>query len=161
MKTLASHSLNETKQIAKNWLVSISNTYANHNGALIVGLSGHLGAGKTAFTKSVAEVLGITDHVTSPTFVIMKIYEINDQVTMTNDQKARHVDVPWRKLIHIDAYRLEGTEQLQVLEWEKLLADRDNLILIEWPENVGLQSFHKDTSLAFEASDGVHHISIK
>ncbi|HTK33518.1 MAG TPA: tRNA (adenosine(37)-N6)-threonylcarbamoyltransferase complex ATPase subunit type 1 TsaE [Candidatus Paceibacterota bacterium] len=156
MKTLESKSLPETKQIAKNWLVSISNTYANQSGALVVGLSGHLGAGKTAFTKCVAQILGIEEDITSPTFVIMKLYLIGGKVK----NEATHVEVPWKKLVHIDAYRLEDKEQLQVLEWDKLIADRDNLILIEWPENVGLTEFSPSAFLKFEAKEGNHSISI-
>ncbi len=155
MKTVTSHSLAETKQIAKNWLVSISNTYANHNGALIVGLTGHLGAGKTAFTKTVAEILGITEDITSPTFVIMKLYPISESIN-----EASHVGVPWKRLVHIDAYRLEDKEQLQALEWGKLIADKDNLILIEWPENVGLSDFVKSAHLSFESLEGEHKINI-
>jgi tRNA threonylcarbamoyladenosine biosynthesis protein TsaE len=44
------------------------------DGATVVALSGDLGAGKTAFVKGVARALGVEEHVTSPTFVIMKTY---------------------------------------------------------------------------------------
>lgn len=160
MKSLTSHSLPETEQIAKNWLVSISNKYANHDEALVVGLSGHLGAGKTAFTKAIAKIVGIDEDVTSPTFVIMKLYEINDQVSITNDQRAKQIEIPWTRIVHIDAYRLERREELDVLEWEKLVADRNNLILIEWPENVGLKEFEPSAFLRFEAHDDEHKIEI-
>ncbi len=153
MKSLTSHSLAETSQIAKNWLVSISNTYANHDEALVVGLSGHLGAGKTAFTKAVAKILGVSEEITSPTFVIMKLYEIAQVANMESG-----VEVPWKRLVHTDAYRLEKREELEVLEWEKLVADKNNLILIEWPENVGLKEFEKDAHLSFEATDENHTI---
>mgnify|MGYP000365573278 CR=1 FL=1 len=46
--------------------------------ATIIALSGDLGAGKTAFTKSAAKYFNITDDVTSPTFVIQKEYDISD-----------------------------------------------------------------------------------
>ena len=102
MKSFTSHSLKETEQIAKNWLVSISNTYANNYEALVVGLSGHLGAGKTAFTKLVSKIIGVKEDVTSPTFVIMKIYEPGQKIN-----KESGIEIPWKRLIHIDAYRLE------------------------------------------------------
>ena len=150
MKSFTSHSLEETKKIAQDWLMSISNTYADKDEALVVGLSGHLGAGKTAFTKIVAQLLGVTEVVTSPTFVIMKMYEIKSQIQNTNFQ------IPWKRLIHIDAYRLERREELTALNWEELVADNNNLILIEWSENVGLKDFLEQTHLQFLA-EGVEY----
>lgn len=87
--------------------------------ATVVTLSGDLGAGKTAFVKGVAKALGVTEHVTSPTFVIMKIYPIEGA---------------FKRLVHIDAYRLKGEHHLKVLGWEEICADPANLIFIEWPE---------------------------
>lgn len=88
-------------------------------GATVVTLSGDLGAGKTAFVKGVAQALGVHEHVTSPTFVIMKMYPLEGR---------------FKKLVHIDAYRLKGEHHLKVLGWEELLRDPKNLICIEWPE---------------------------
>lgn len=165
MKSLTSHSLAETSQIAKNWLVSISNTYANHDEALVVGLSGHLGAGKTAFTKAVAKILGVEEEITSPTFVIMKLYEIEGSRNRgTNNQnwnESSHVEVPWKRLVHIDAYRLERREELEVLEWEKLVADANNLIIIEWPENVSLKEFETLAHLTFDSLDSTYKVTIE
>ena len=149
MKSFKLQNLAETKQVAVDWLASISNTYAGRDEALVIGLSGHLGAGKTAFTKIVAKTLGVEEEVTSPTFVIMKMYEMNAQNL-----------VPWKRLVHIDAYRLERSEELAALDWEKLVADKNNLILIEWPENVGLKEFEPQASLKFEARGEERSITI-
>lgn len=119
---MVSNSLEETDQVAKDWLKEASERYRDAHEALVVGLSGNLGAGKTSFTKAVAKELGIKEDITSPTFVIMKMYDTDRS--------------PWKKLIHIDAYRLERGEDLRVLGFEKLVADKTNLIIIEWPENV-------------------------
>jgi len=119
MKKVLSKSLDDTARIAAEWIASLSK---KENEALVVGLSGNLGSGKTAFTKAVAAALGIEEMVTSPTFVIEKIYE--SKVT------------PWTRLVHIDAYRLESARELEVLNFEELVEDPNNLILIEWPENV-------------------------
>jgi tRNA threonylcarbamoyladenosine biosynthesis protein TsaE len=130
MNKIVSHSIAETEDIAKQWLLDISNKYTDKDEALIVGLSGHLGAGKTAFVKAVAKSLGVKGEVTSPTFVLMKLYELNPTETVKK--------FPWKRLVHIDAYRLEKPEDLQALDWEELVADKNNLIMIEWPENAGL-----------------------
>ncbi|MEK7646329.1 MAG: tRNA (adenosine(37)-N6)-threonylcarbamoyltransferase complex ATPase subunit type 1 TsaE [Patescibacteria group bacterium] len=147
MKSYTSHSLDETHDIAGQWLTDISAKYGERDEALVVGLSGHLGAGKTAFVKAVAKHLGISGDVTSPTFVIMKLYDISQG--------------QWKRLVHIDAYRLERREELEVLKWEQLIADRHNLILIEWPENVGLKEFVLHAQLSFEIKEGVHRISVQ
>lgn len=93
-------------------------------GATLVTLSGELGAGKTAFTKALAHTLGIEEMVTSPTFVLEKIYQLGSE-----SSKFKH-------LIHIDAYRLESGKDLAPLGFDELMQDVGNLILLEWPEKV-------------------------
>ena len=90
--------------------------------ATVVALSGDLGAGKTTLTQSIARALGVAESVISPTFVIMKIYETKN---------GAH-----KRLVHIDAYRLNSTDELLRLGWKELAEDPDNLILVEWPERV-------------------------
>lgn len=119
MKIIISHSLEETQKFAHDWLLSLDTV---RDEAIVVGLYGNLGSGKTTFTQSVARELGITDTITSPTFVIEKIYETKNTV--------------FPRLIHIDAYRLESGEELQKLNFEELVNNPNNLIVIEWPENV-------------------------
>jgi tRNA threonylcarbamoyladenosine biosynthesis protein TsaE len=92
------------------------------NRATIVALSGDLGAGKTTFVQGIAEALGVLEQVTSPTFVIEKIYTLEGR--------------QFKHLIHIDAYRLKEAHELEVLGWNEIAADSTNLILIEWPEKV-------------------------
>ncbi|MFZ1075002.1 MAG: tRNA (adenosine(37)-N6)-threonylcarbamoyltransferase complex ATPase subunit type 1 TsaE [Minisyncoccia bacterium] len=92
-------------------------------GAALVVLSGELGAGKTAFTKAVARTLGIEETVSSPTFVIEKIYLL----------PKGHL---FKRLVHIDAYRLEKGSDLAPLGFHELMRDPENLILLEWPEKV-------------------------
>ena len=100
------------------------------DGATIIALSGDLGAGKTTFAKVLAKQLGADEEVTSPTFVIERIYQLPGYVG------HRMSYISWKRLIHIDAYRLEGAHQLESLGWKEISADPSNLILIEWPEMV-------------------------
>ena len=97
------------------------------DGATLITLSGELGAGKTAFTKAVAHVLGVEEVVTSPTFVLEKIYAL--------PILDRH-SVSFKRLVHIDAYRLEKGADLAPLGFDELMQDASNLILLEWPEKV-------------------------
>jgi len=94
--------------------------------ATLITLSGELGAGKTSFTQGVARTLGVTDAITSPTFVLEKIYELPEATSLG-----------FTRLVHIDAYRLEGKNALTPLGFNELVQDAKNLILLEWPERVG------------------------
>jgi len=116
-------------------------------GAFVIGLSGHLGAGKTSFTKLLAKELGITETVTSPTFVIMKIYEISAGT------------FSFKRLVHIDAYRLEKRGELEALDFERISSDPQNLMIIEWPENAGLTKEDVDEWLKLEIKEGAYTIS--
>lgn len=87
--------------------------------SLIVGLRGNLGAGKTKFSQEVAKILGVTESVVSPTFILAKTYT------------TKHPK--WKKIVHIDAYRFETPEEAKVLDIHNQL-ERGVLILIEWPD---------------------------
>ena len=105
-------------------------------GATLVTLSGELGAGKTVFVKALAKVLGIEDTVTSPTFVLEKIYSLTD-TKCPSAADGHLVSVKgFRRLVHIDAYRLDEHESLAPLGFDELMRDPSNLILLEWPERV-------------------------
>lgn len=81
----------------------------------VVLLRGGLGAGKTAFAKGVAQGLGITDEITSPTYAYMNDYG--------------------GKLYHYDCYRLASGAQAEAMG----LCDyfyAGGICLIEWAENI-------------------------
>ena len=113
-----SKSVGETAKIAQCFL----NTLGCTGSACVVALQGDLGAGKTSFAQAVGALLAVKENISSPTFVIEKIYPINWK--------------GFKNLIHIDAYRLERESELLHLGWEEIIREPENLILIEWPENV-------------------------
>jgi len=141
-----SNSVEETEIIARKWLGEVSKKYSSNKKATIIGLSGNLGAGKTAFVKAVARALNIEETVTSPTFVIMKIYEVECSVAENESETVGRKK--WKRLVHIDLYRLEKKEELKALNLEGVVNDPSNLVMIEWPENVG---FETDELIKFEA----------
>jgi tRNA threonylcarbamoyladenosine biosynthesis protein TsaE len=116
-----SRSLTDTETYA-GLALDFFSVQKNRTAATLVGLYGNLGSGKTAFTQAVAKLLGVGESVTSPTFVIEKIYEISKG--------------DYRHLIHIDAYRLEQASEMMRLGWDGIIADPANLILVEWPEKI-------------------------
>lgn len=127
-----SKSLEETNKIAQNFLNSLTLHTGLHTGpACVVVLEGDLGSGKTAFAQEVGKILDVAENMHSPTFVIEKIYEIPARPGLAGGNFKG-----FKKLIHIDAYRLEKESELLHLGWEEVTREPENLIFIEWPENV-------------------------
>ncbi len=89
--------------------------------AIVIGLIGELGSGKTTFTQGFAKGLGLKENITSPTFVLEKVYKLAE--------KHRH-------FIHIDAYRLKNSKDLINLGFKNLIRDPKNIILIEWADRI-------------------------
>lgn len=116
---------NNLEQISKIAKLFLENLKTKPNQAVIVGLVGDLGSGKTTFTQKVAEELGIREVVTSPTFVIEKKYKV-----------PILVGSQFKQLIHIDCYRLKNGSDLINLDWQEIINDSGNLIVVEWPEIV-------------------------
>ena len=115
---MRSHDPDELQALAGTFV----NTLSPADTAVVVTLSGDLGAGKTTFAQGIARSLGVSETVSSPTFVIEKVYALSAQ--------------RWDRLIHIDAYRLNSSHELLVLGWNELIADPKNIIVLEWPARV-------------------------
>ncbi len=120
--------IEETKKIAEILLRKISALQEarlhTKKTASLITLSGDLGAGKTTFTQQIGELLKIKEKINSPTFVISKTYDIKSK------------NFPWKKLIHLDAYRLEREEDLELIGLKEQLENPENLIFLEWPEMI-------------------------
>lgn len=113
MSTIISHSEIETKEIAKDFTLTLRS-------GDVVTLTGELGAGKTAFTKGIAEALGVKKEIVSPTFAIMNVYEVNFKSI--------------KQLVHIDTYRLKSAEELREIGADEYISVDDTVTIIEWPE---------------------------
>jgi tRNA threonylcarbamoyladenosine biosynthesis protein TsaE len=116
---------NKIPNISKKILKKVSEI--KHHKAKILALSGDLGSGKTTLTQVIAKDLNIKQKIISPTFVIMKIYNINPNSIYHSF---------FKKLIHIDAYRLEKPDEILKINWLEIVEDKDNLIIVEWPEKI-------------------------
>lgn len=88
-------------------------------GGEVILLLGDLGAGKTCFTQGIAKGLGVKGKVNSPTFNLMKVYQIKNGV-----------------LCHIDAYRLNSGQDLVSIGLDDYLGKKDAVVVIEWAERV-------------------------
>ena len=112
-----------TRDSYVNFVTSfLSNVSPASDKATVLALQGELGAGKTTLTQEIASALGVSETVTSPTFVVQKIYPTND---------AR-----WSQLVHIDAYRIEDRSELGPLRISELWCQPATLVVLEWPERI-------------------------
>ena len=83
----------------------------------MIALYGGLAAGKTTFTKGIAQSLGITEPITSPTYTIISEYEGTCP------------------LYHMDCYRIEGDEDAIAIGIDELLYSK-GICIIEWSERI-------------------------
>ena len=133
-------SAEETKDAARAWL-NPKFAGSGSGKATVVALIGNLGAGKTTFTQAVAEALGVKENITSPTFVIEKIYKLKGQ--------------KWQNLIHLDCYRLDKPEELLHLGWAEIASEPENLILVEWADKFPELFTHAE-KIYFNHGEGDH-----
>lgn len=137
METIPKERLSE---VVQELLLRVPDKSSRNGRAALVTLSGDLGAGKTTFVQELAKALGITDTVVSPTYVLMKKYELLGQ--------------PFTCLVHIDAYRLAGAHEFEALNPATFLLDEDALVCIEWPERIVGALPKPDVELVF-TSEGM------
>lgn len=111
--------------------------------AAVLALYGNLGVGKTTFVQGLADGFGIQEAVTSPTFNIFTLH------------RGR------RTLVHLDAYRLENSRQIDDLMLEDFLT-LPYCLAVEWPERIAdwipIDAFRLTLSIV---SGEKHHVSLE
>ena len=109
----------------------------------VICLYGELGAGKTALVRGLAQGMGLSCTVSSPTFTIVNEYLGN------------------RDLIHCDMYRLSSAEELFDIGWEDYLR-RNAVLAVEWSENVSDAFDGSEIVVCFEkCSDTQRRITVE
>ncbi len=124
MKTYRSYSSEETKLLGNKIAKKVSSVrcQVSRKGALILALRGDLGSGKTTFTQGFLRGLGVRARVNSPTFVLIKTYNL------------KHMT--YNRVYHIDCYRIKKPKELLSLGLKEIFDDPENIVLIEWPERL-------------------------
>jgi tRNA threonylcarbamoyladenosine biosynthesis protein TsaE len=89
------------------------------NPPFLVTLTGNLGAGKSHLARAFLKKLGVTDAIPSPTYTLCETYPIGEKLTVS----------------HMDLYRLEDPEELELIGFRDMLDGQG--LLIEWPERAG------------------------
>ena len=109
----------------------------------VLALHGDLGAGKTTFVRGLARAWGIAEAITSPTFNLYSLYKGE------------------RNLLHLDAYRLESSADLDALMLEDFLQP-PWCLAVEWPERIAetipAEAWHLDLAIT---SEGKHRIQLR
>ncbi|MFA5076760.1 MAG: tRNA (adenosine(37)-N6)-threonylcarbamoyltransferase complex ATPase subunit type 1 TsaE [Patescibacteria group bacterium] len=103
----------------------------------VLALFGNLGAGKTVLAKGIAAGLGVKKIITSPTFILMKIYNFQSTVNRqpsTGLVNRRRSSV--NKLIHIDCYRIKDFREVEAIGALEYFARPDSVVVIEWAEKI-------------------------
>ncbi len=98
----------------------LSQYFGDKMDALVIALQGDLGAGKTTFAQQLANYLEVKEVVTSPTFAIMKQYDLSH--------------AQFDRLIHVDAYRFESEAEAGPLGLAVLMRQSRLIVCVEWPE---------------------------
>ncbi len=113
-------------------------------GGDVVLLYGELGAGKTTFTQGVAYGLGIERRIISPTFIIVRKYEVPSVIlgNVVTPESGSRIDsgqarMTVKTLYHIDLYRTQTDDDLKGLGLQEILEEKDAIVVIEWPEKLG------------------------
>ena len=89
-------------------------------GALILGLEGELGSGKTTFVQGFIRGLGIKKRTVSPTFIIFRRLAI---------KRGK-----FKNLYHVDAYRIKNPKELLRIGFRDVLDSPENIVVIEWAD---------------------------
>lgn len=113
---IVTHSEQETRSLAGRLLLKHWNELHKHG--LLITLDGALGTGKTIFAKGVAEFLGITETITSPTYTYIEEYPY-----------TRHQTTGM--MYHLDLWKVDSKEMYDRLEIEQLIKP-NNVVIIEW-----------------------------
>ncbi len=103
--------LEDTKNLAKKFAKLIEDK------GCFINLYGEIGAGKTAFVKLVAEAIGVTEKVTSPSFVILNEYH--------------SAKIP---IYHFDLYRLENEGVKTITDELREYSEGKQITFVEWAE---------------------------
>jgi len=124
---VTSNSAKETKRLA-----NIFSKVTDFGDTLM--LVGELGGGKTTFIKGLAASLGVKSDLSSPSFTLVNVYELEDK----------------KRLIHIDLYRFDSLSDILDTEINDMIEDSHALTCIEWGDKI--MGFLKKDHISIEFS---------
>ncbi|MBI5413161.1 tRNA (adenosine(37)-N6)-threonylcarbamoyltransferase complex ATPase subunit type 1 TsaE [Candidatus Peregrinibacteria bacterium] len=102
----------------------------------LICLFGDLGAGKTTFIRGLADGIGISSRIQSPTFTYQRVHAGKT------------------KLYHFDFYRLDKPDQMMINELFDAIGKQDGVIAVEWAEKIWDFLPEKRTDIRFKHLEG-------
>ncbi len=109
---------------------------------VVIALEGDLGSGKTIFVQGLAKGLGVKEKMLSPTFFLMKKFQIR-KTNDTNFYSHRYTSLVKRSgrakfqtFFHIDSYRIKNSKEILNLGFKKIVSDPQNIVAIEWANRI-------------------------
>jgi tRNA threonylcarbamoyladenosine biosynthesis protein TsaE len=121
MQKSTTKSVTETQKLGEQFAKEILHRESKHS-ATVICLQGELGAGKTTFLQGFARGLGIYEVINSPTFVILKRFNVKS--------------LQYKNFYHFDCYRIDKPEEILDLGFKEIIENPENIIAIEWPEKI-------------------------
>lgn len=112
-QTFITKNKKETQKIGEEFAKKITN-------GQILAFFGDLGSGKTTFIQGFSKGLGIKRRIISPTFIIVRKYDINDN-----------------NFFHVDLYRVETENDIKSVGLDQIMEDGKSIVAIEWSEKLG------------------------
>ncbi len=133
MKVIHTNSFEETQMVGQNFAREILAAKPQKT-AVVLALRGDLGAGKTTFLQGFAKGLGIKEVVNSPTFIVMKKFQIPKNKKV--EQITNVGNLFYQYFYHFDLYRLENEKDVEFLHFDEIISNPENIVAIEWPEKI-------------------------
>jgi len=121
MKKIITKSERETENLGKKIARKILKKGPKKT-AMVLALKGDLGGGKTTFLKGFAQGLGIKEKILSPTFIILRKFQIPNS--------------KFQRFYHFDCYRIEKPKEILNLGFKEIVENSKNIVAIEWAERV-------------------------
>jgi tRNA threonylcarbamoyladenosine biosynthesis protein TsaE len=111
--TIITKSAEETQNLAENFAKKLK--YGD-----FIAFFGNLGSGKTTFIQGLAKGLGIKRRIISPSFIIVRTYDLKPMT-----------------FYHVDLYRTESLSDLVGLGIDQIVNDKSSIVALEWAEKMG------------------------
>ena len=124
MKTYISRNISQTRKLG----IFFAKQVLKKKSPRILALLGELGSGKTTFLQGFAKGLGVKEKVLSPTFIIMRKFDLK--------KNCHHSFSYFKFFYHIDCYRIKKPKEILELGFDKIIAEPRNIVAIEWADKI-------------------------